>query len=130
MEAGLTEKLFNPAIWANRIEEMKKLWEQIPEYGKTQVRFPGTGPSEHPEMLYPFIFPKSKRSQLFVFVRHRAERGLVIGMSVEDIEAWPERIGAVTAAAVNAAAQAVLSGDASMTTQLLPEDAKSEKGDG
>jgi len=56
--------------------------------------------------------------------------GLVIGRSVEDIEAWPERIGAVTAEAVNAAARAVLSGDASMTTLLLPMDAKSEKGDG
>ncbi len=56
--------------------------------------------------------------------------GLVIGMSVEDIEAWPERIGAVTAEAVNAAARAVLSGDASLTTLLLPKSAESEKGDG
>lgn len=56
--------------------------------------------------------------------------GLVIGMSVEDIEAWPERIGAVTAEAVNAAARAVLSSDASLTTLLLPERAETEKGDG
>jgi zinc protease len=54
---------------------------------------------------------------------------LVIGMSVEDIEAWPERIGAVTAEAVNAAARAVLAGDASMTTLLLPK-ADTDKGDG
>jgi zinc protease len=55
---------------------------------------------------------------------------LVIGRSVEDVEAWPERIGAVTAEAVNAAARAVLSGDASMTTLLLPKIAESDKGDG
>ena len=54
---------------------------------------------------------------------------LVIGVSVEDIEAWPERIGAVTVEAVNAAARAVLSGDASMTTLLLPKD-NTVKGDG
>ena len=56
-------------------------------------------------------------------------RGLVIGMSVEDIEAWPERIGAVTAEEVNAAARAVLSGDAALTTLLLPKD-DTDKGDG
>lgn len=56
-------------------------------------------------------------------------RNLVIGKSVEDIEAWPERIGAVTVEAVNAAARAVLSGDASMTTLLVPKD-NTVKGDG
>ena len=55
---------------------------------------------------------------------------LVVGMSVEDIEAWPERIGAVTAEAVNAAARAILAGDASMTTLLLPKDANEKEGDG
>lgn len=54
---------------------------------------------------------------------------LAIGESVEDIEAWPERIGAVTVEAVNAAARAVLSGDASMTTLLVPKD-NTVKGDG
>ncbi|MDH5410296.1 MAG: insulinase family protein, partial [Alphaproteobacteria bacterium] len=54
---------------------------------------------------------------------------LVIGLSVEDVESWPERIGAVTAEAVNEAARAVLSGDASMTTLLLPKK-NTEKGDG
>lgn len=56
-------------------------------------------------------------------------RGLVIGMSVEEIEAWPDLIGAVTVEAVNAAARAVLSGDAALTTQLLPKD-DTGKGDG
>lgn len=46
--------------------------------------------------------------------------GLVVGMTVEEIEAWPERIGAVTAAAVNAAAQAVLRSEATVTTRLIP----------
>jgi len=46
--------------------------------------------------------------------------GLVIGMTVEEIEAWPERIGAVTVADVNAAAQAVLKGEATVTTRLIP----------
>lgn len=55
--------------------------------------------------------------------------GMVIGMSVEEIEAWPERIGAVTAEAVNAAARAVLAGDAAMTTLLLPKT-DTVKGDG
>jgi zinc protease len=55
---------------------------------------------------------------------------LVIGMSVEEVEAWPERIGEVTAEAVNAAARAVLSSDASMTTLLLPKDDQTGKGDG
>jgi len=54
---------------------------------------------------------------------------MVIGMSLEEIEAWPDRIGAVTADAVNAAARAVLASEAAMTTLLLPKDDKS-KGDG
>ena len=52
--------------------------------------------------------------------------GMVVGMTVEDIEAWPERIGAVTAEAVNAAARAVLSNKAPVTTVLVP--AKAEDG--
>ncbi len=57
---------------------------------------------------------------------HSLGGGLVIGMSVEDIEAWPERIGAVTVEQVNAAARAVLSGAAPMTTLLLPGGAKGD----
>ena len=56
--------------------------------------------------------------------------GLVAGMTVEEIEAWPEQIGTVTAKDVNAAARAVLSGDASITTLLLPKSTAPEKGDG
>jgi zinc protease len=60
---------------------------------------------------------------------HVLGNSLVIGMTIEEIEAWPDRIGAVTVEAVNAAARAVLSGDAAMTTLLLPKDNK-DKGDG
>jgi zinc protease len=56
--------------------------------------------------------------------------GLVAGMTVEEIEAWPEQIGTVTAKDVNAAARAVLSSDASITTLLLPKSTAPEKGDG
>lgn len=45
---------------------------------------------------------------------------LVIGRTVEDIEDWPERIGSVTAAEVNAALAAVLSDRGSVTSVLLP----------
>ncbi len=51
---------------------------------------------------------------------HSLGGGLVIGMTVDDIEAWPERIGAVTVEAVNAAASTVLRNDATVTTMLLP----------
>ena len=46
---------------------------------------------------------------------------LAIGMTVEDVESWPDRIGAVTRDAVNAAARAVLRDDHSVTGLLLPE---------
>jgi len=48
-------------------------------------------------------------------------RGLTIGLSLEEIEAWPERIGAVTPEAVNAAAAAHLGPGPAVTTRLLPE---------
>lgn len=60
---------------------------------------------------------------------HVIGNALAVGLTIDDVEAWPDRIGAVTAEAVNAAARAVLSGEASMTTLLLPKDNK-EKGDG
>ena len=44
---------------------------------------------------------------------------LAIGMTVEDVEAWPDRIGAVTAHQVNAAAKAVLKEGRSVTALLL-----------
>jgi zinc protease len=46
-------------------------------------------------------------------------RALTTGQSIEDIEAWPERIGAVTAEAVLAAAREALVLDRSVTGLLL-----------
>ena len=48
-------------------------------------------------------------------------RALTAGQTVEDVEAWPERIAAVTADQVNAAARAVLRAESSVTAELLPE---------
>jgi zinc protease len=45
---------------------------------------------------------------------------LATGRTVEDVEAWPERIGAVTAAQVNAAAGYALRPEHSVTGRLLP----------
>ena len=45
---------------------------------------------------------------------------LASGRTVDDVEAWPERIAAVTAAAVDAAARAVLRPETSVTGVLLP----------
>lgn len=46
---------------------------------------------------------------------------LVIGQTIEDVESWPERIGAVTVERVNRAAKAVLAVKGSVTAILLPE---------
>lgn len=48
-------------------------------------------------------------------------QALTTGNSVEDVEAWPERIEAVTAEQVNAAARAVLRAEQSVTGVLLPK---------
>jgi zinc protease len=48
-------------------------------------------------------------------------RALVSGGSLDDVEAWPDRIGAVTVADVNAAAKAVLDINYSVTGVLLPK---------
>lgn len=45
---------------------------------------------------------------------------LATGRTVDDVEAWPERIGAVSAAEVNAAAAYVLDRGRSVTGRLLP----------
>ncbi len=45
---------------------------------------------------------------------------LATGRNLDDVESWPERIAAVTVADVNAAARAVLGGEAGVTGQLLP----------
>ena len=47
------------------------------------------------------------------------EAALAIGMTVDDVEEWPDRIGAVTVEAVNAAARAVLKEGRSVTSELL-----------
>lgn len=47
---------------------------------------------------------------------------LTTGASVEDVEAWPERIAAVTAARVMAAARAILKPETSVTGLLLPDE--------
>ena len=46
---------------------------------------------------------------------------LAIGQSLDDVEAWPAQIGAVTAAEVEAAARAVLVKKSSATGVLLPD---------
>ena len=46
---------------------------------------------------------------------------LSVGRAVEDVEAWPERIEAVTVEQVNDAARAVLEGKHSVTSVLLPK---------
>ncbi|MHA1600734.1 MAG: M16 family metallopeptidase [Alphaproteobacteria bacterium] len=48
-------------------------------------------------------------------------RALTAGRSVEDVENWPESIGAVTVEQVNAATRAVLLDEQSVTGLLLPE---------
>jgi zinc protease len=48
---------------------------------------------------------------------------LATGRTVDDVEAWPERIGAVTAAAVNAAAGHVFRPETSVTGRLMPAGA-------
>ncbi len=46
---------------------------------------------------------------------------LAIGRTVEDVESWPERIGAVTVEAVNRAIELVLKDRRSVTSLLLPK---------
>jgi zinc protease len=46
---------------------------------------------------------------------------LVAGRSLEEVQAWPERIGAVTPEEIMAAARQVLKDDAGVTAVLLPE---------
>jgi zinc protease len=46
---------------------------------------------------------------------------LASGRTVEDVETWPESIGAVDAARVDAAARAVIENSRSVTSLLLPE---------
>jgi zinc protease len=52
---------------------------------------------------------------------------LMSGQSIEDVEAWPERIGAVTKQAVDAAARAVLRTGGTVTTRLTPQSKPEKK---
>ncbi len=49
------------------------------------------------------------------------------GRTVEDVESWPERVGAVTLDQVNAAARAVFKEGRSVTSLLLPQDKPQDK---
>ncbi len=60
------------------------------------------------------------RDSLYIAARVFGE-ALTAGLTVEDVEAWPERIRAVTAADVTAAARAVLTPERSVTGVLLPD---------
>ncbi len=47
---------------------------------------------------------------------------LAMGQTIDDVEAWPDRIGAVTVDAVNKAARSLLVNKGSVTAVLLPEE--------
>jgi zinc protease len=47
--------------------------------------------------------------------------GLATGRSLDEIETWPQHIGAVTLDDVNAAARSVIHDDTAVTAVLLPE---------
>ena len=47
---------------------------------------------------------------------------LVVGRTIEDVEAWPDRIGTVTVDAVNKAARSLFTNKGSVTAILLPEE--------
>ena len=51
---------------------------------------------------------------------------LTTGRSLDDVESWPDRIAAVTAAQVAAAARAVLGRPGAVTSLLLPTESKGE----
>ena len=52
---------------------------------------------------------------------------LMTGQSIEDVEAWPERIGAVTVEVVNAAARSVFGTAGTVTTRLTPSKKTKDK---
>jgi len=73
---------------------------------------------------------KSRMQASAIFARDSLSTGarvigaaLTTGQTIEDVEAWPQRIGAVTAAQVNAAARAILQPERSVTGLLLPKPA-------
>ena len=73
---------------------------------------------------------KSRMRASAIFARDSLSTGarvigssLATGQTIADVEAWPQRIGAVTAAQVNAAARAILQPERSVTGHLLPKPA-------
>jgi zinc protease len=73
---------------------------------------------------------KSRMRATAVYARDSLSTGarvigaaLTTGQTIADVEAWPQRIGAVTAAQVNAAARAILVPERSVTGLLLPKPA-------
>ena len=73
--------------------------------------------------LADYIYGSDSQTQL----AQRYGWGLATGQSVEDIEAWPERIGKVTLADVNRVARTYLDIDQSVTGYLLPEVKRATK---
>jgi len=53
-------------------------------------------------------------------------RALAVGLSINEVETWPERIGEVTVEQVNAAARAVLKRNSSVTAVLKPPARKAD----
>ena len=49
---------------------------------------------------------------------------LASGLTIDDVEKWPERIGAVTVEQINAAARAVLQDSRAVTALLLQQPKK------
>lgn len=73
---------------------------------------------------------KSRMRAAAVYARDSLSAGarvigaaLTTGQTIADVEAWPQRIGAVTTAQVNAAARAILVPERSVTGLLLPKPA-------
>jgi zinc protease len=71
---------------------------------------------------------KSRMQSRAIYARDSLRAGgrilgsaLAAGRTIEDAEAWPERIGAVTVKEIDAAARAVLRDGHSVTGRLLPE---------
>lgn len=72
---------------------------------------------------------KKRMQASAVYARDSAGRGaralgaaLASGQTVEDVESWPERIGAVTADQVNAALRAILKNEGALTATLIEKE--------